>query len=260
VVLSTKTRQSKKFAFRTRDRRRLLDVRRRDDYEAAYAEPEPLVSVYIPTFERAELILSRTLPSVYGQDYENWEVVIIGDCMEDRQADLLRKISDRRVYFHNLRKRGNYPSSPLAHWYTAGMKPANFALRLVRGHWITPLDDDDEFTPTHISSLLGLAREKHVEWAHGQVIIKGRSCDPDLVLGQLEPKMGGIANVSSLYHGALKSFRYNPNCWRYDYPADWDLWERFLHAGVSHEHLDDVVSICHCRPATYRALAGRAGA
>lgn len=155
-VSSTETRQSSKTAFRTCDRRRLFDLRRRDDYEAAYSESEPLVSVYIPTFERAELILSRTLPSVYRQDYENWEVVIIGDGMKEDQANLLRKITRKRVCFHNLSKRGNYPSDPVAHWYTAGMKPANFALRMVKGRWITPLDDDDEFTSNHISSLLGL--------------------------------------------------------------------------------------------------------
>src|SRR5687767_10629211 len=101
--------EERKRSFRAGDRVRLSEIRRSASYELAYREPEPLVSVIIPTYDRPELLLERALPSVLSQEYERWELLVIGDGMDERQARLLRGISDRRVFFHNLKTRGRYP-------------------------------------------------------------------------------------------------------------------------------------------------------
>ncbi len=241
-VQSAEAGEERKRSFRARDRERLEQVRRSRNYEAAYLEQEILVSIIMPTYERAKLILERALPSVLAQDYERWELLIIGDCVSPAQAGLLRGIRDRRVFFHNLKARGKYPAQDLSRWLVAGSKPYNFGLRVARGRWITHLDDDDEYTPRHISSLLDLARERHVEWVHGNVVLRPQDDAGEVSIGDDVPAHGRIAQPSSLYHAGLKTFRYNPRCWQYGYPGDWDLWERFLEAGVSHAHLPETVA------------------
>lgn len=234
--------EERKRSFRVGDRVRLERIRRAGVYEQAYLEPEPLVSIVMPTYERARLILERALPSVLSQDYERWELLIIGDCIAPAQAALLRGIRDRRVFFHNLRARGRYPARGISRWLVAGTKAYNFGLRVAGGRWITHLDDDDEYTPSHISSLLDLARERHVEWVHGNVLLRPWDDMGEVSIGNDVPAHGRIAQPSSIYHAGLKTFRYNPRCWQYGYPGDWDLWERFLEAGVSHAHLPEVVA------------------
>ena len=43
----------------------------------------------------------------------------------------------------------------------------NRALDLVKGDWIAPLDDDDEFTDDHIEVLLAATRDQGLEFAYG---------------------------------------------------------------------------------------------
>ena len=63
-----------------RARQHLLDLRRSVDYEAAFEEPDPLVSVVIPTYNNWTMLRERSLPSVLAQTYQNWECIVVGDC------------------------------------------------------------------------------------------------------------------------------------------------------------------------------------
>lgn len=227
------------------DMARLAAIRNAPDYEAAFAEAEPLVSVIIPTYNRGRKILERTYPCLAAQDYQNLEIIIIGDQMDEENADLLRSIADPRVRFHNLKQRGRYPEQQGPRWYSAGIKPINFGLRIAKGRWIAHLDDDDEFYPNHISDLLQAARTEHREWAHSQILYLDDNGNAKSVIGDPTPDLGKISRISSIYHAGLKTFRYNPTCWRYFCPGDWDLWERFLAMEVTHVHVPQVTGIHH---------------
>lgn len=231
---------------RRNDAARLERIRTSADYAAAYAE-QPLISIIVPTYNRAKIIIERTLPSVLRQDYPHWELLIVADRMDETQAAMLRDVadSDPRVHFHNLKRRGKYPSLKGPMWYVAGTKPMNFGLRCARGAWIAHLDDDDEFLPEHLSSLLHAAQTQRCEWAHSKVrFIDDLGREQGLVGGEI-PAHGVISRIGSLYHAGLKTFRYNPGCWKYFYPGDWDLWERLLHMGVSHTHVAQATAIHH---------------
>jgi len=47
----------------------------------------PLVTVYIPTHNRCELLLSRALPSVLNQTYRNLQIIVVAHGCTDDTAD-----------------------------------------------------------------------------------------------------------------------------------------------------------------------------
>lgn len=65
----------------------------------------PLVSIIIPTFNRAHLI-SETLDSILGQTYENWECIIVDDGSTDNSSKVIRHYLniDARFQYHTRPK------------------------------------------------------------------------------------------------------------------------------------------------------------
>jgi predicted O-linked N-acetylglucosamine transferase (SPINDLY family) len=242
----SETEKVEKPKWRRQDRESLQKIREAADYNKAHTEDEPLISIIIPTYNRSKIVVERTIPSILRQTYKNWEVIIVGDQMADPHVEILSGIDHPRIRFINLKRRGRYPSGKAPLWYVAGIKPMNFGLRIAKGRWIAHLDDDDEYLPEHLERLLHKARSENIEWAHAKV----RFLDDDgvtevAIVGEPIPRVGGISRISSLYHAGLKTFRYNPSCWKYCNPGDWDLWDRFLTMGVRHAHLPLVTAIHH---------------
>ena len=119
-----------------------------------YRDHEPLVSVLIPTYNRARLLAERSVASVGRQSYQRFAIVVVCDACTDDTEAVLHGIGDPRISFHNLSVRGPYPEDPYRRWLVAGSAPGNEPLRRARGRWIAWLDDDDEFCANHIETLL----------------------------------------------------------------------------------------------------------
>lgn len=103
----------------------------------------PLVTVYIPTYNRVEL-LKRAVESVRNQTYQNLEIIIVDDYSQDTTAEYLKEISkeDSRIrYFIKEKNSGACASR-------------NIAINNAKGEYITGLDDDDVFLPERISLFL----------------------------------------------------------------------------------------------------------
>ena len=56
---------------------------------------EPLISVYVPTFNRSKILIDRAVTSVLEQSYKNFEFVIVGDICTDNTEQQLKKINDK---------------------------------------------------------------------------------------------------------------------------------------------------------------------
>lgn len=99
--------------------------------------PLPLVSVIIPTFNRAEM-LQEAIDSVLDQKFRNFELIVVDDGSTDGTRDLLNRYTPRlrAVYQPNQ-----------------GVSAArNTGLRMARGPWIAFLDSDDLWLPEKLSA------------------------------------------------------------------------------------------------------------
>jgi glycosyltransferase involved in cell wall biosynthesis len=201
---------------------------------------DPLVSVLIPTYNRAELLTERTIPSVLRQTYQNFEIIVIGDNCTDDTEERIKIFNDKRIKFHNLSKRGEYPDDPHYKWMVAGVTPANKAIELSSGEWIAPLDDDDEFSDDHLEILLEYALERDYELVYGKVEME---IEPNewKELGSYPLEQAKISRMSALYHSKLKFIKYNIDSWKYSEPADWNMWKRMKEAGVKIGFVDKIV-------------------
>jgi len=211
-------------------------------------QTNPLVSVLIPTYNRAQLLAERSIPSVLCQTYQRFEIVIVGDGCTDQTADVIAKFKDARIRFVNLPEKEALPANPLHAWMVAGTRPANVALGLARGSWIAWLDDDDEFSIDHIEVLLDACRSRHLEFAYGIMDHEEPSGEWHNV-GVFPPQCGGIGNASVLYASYLSFMRYDPQAWRREEPGDWNLWRRMWQAGVRMGFVEHIVGRHYARRA-----------
>ena len=58
----------------------------------------PLISVIIPTFNRAYCI-SRALNSVINQTYQNIEIIVVDNYSTDKTKEIVKKFKYKKKYF-----------------------------------------------------------------------------------------------------------------------------------------------------------------
>ena len=210
-------------------REKLRAIRASSEYAAAFEDREPLVSVPIATYNLAETLVERAVASVLTQTYGRWEVVIVGDGCTDDTADRIEALGDPRIRFVNLPFRTAYPDSPRERWLVAGVGPWNRAVELCSGTWIASLDDDDEFFPNHIETLLALALDRRAEYVYGKLEAVGHS---EPFIFSFPPESGKTNMLASMYLRALDFFEADAYAWVNDEAGDWSLVRRMRDAGV----------------------------
>ena len=91
----------------------------------------PLVTIAIPTYNRAGSYLRETLAGAMNQTYENIEIIVSDNCSSDNTEAFIRGISDRRIrYFRhktNIGANNNF----------------NYCLEQANGDYFLLLQDDD---------------------------------------------------------------------------------------------------------------------
>jgi len=95
---------------------------------------EPLVSIIIPTFNRAHVI-TETLDSILAQTYQNWECIIVDDASTDNTDDVVAEYvnKDKRFkYYHRPKER-----------LKGGNAARNYGFEVSRGEYIQWFDSDD---------------------------------------------------------------------------------------------------------------------
>ena len=106
----------------------------------------PLVTVAIPTYNRADGYLRVALESALAQDYAPLEIIVSDNCSTDRTEELVTGHGDARVRYirqaQALRPNDNF----------------NFCLNQARGEYFLLLHDDDLIDPDFVASCMDALR------------------------------------------------------------------------------------------------------
>ncbi|MCL1469349.1 glycosyltransferase family 2 protein [Argonema antarcticum A004/B2] len=97
----------------------------------------PLVTVVIPTYNRANLIV-RATDSVIKQTYNNLEIIVVDDASTDNTAEVIKAIKDPRIRYIVYEKNGGSD------------KARNTGIEAATGEYIAFLDSDDVWLPNKI--------------------------------------------------------------------------------------------------------------
>jgi len=95
---------------------------------------KPLVSIIMPTYNRANLILP-SITSVIDQSYDNWKLLIIDNGTTNETMEVMRRIqiNEPRVVYVKVKRD---PTTRI-------IKYLNHGISLAKGKYIARLDDDD---------------------------------------------------------------------------------------------------------------------
>jgi glycosyltransferase involved in cell wall biosynthesis len=91
----------------------------------------PLVSIGIPTYNRANSYLKHALQSAINQTYQNIEIIVSDNCSADDTKSVIKEFHDPRIRFY--RQKENIGAVP----------NANFCLEQSKGEYFLLLLDDD---------------------------------------------------------------------------------------------------------------------
>lgn len=100
------------------------------------AKDNPIVSVIIPTYNRAHLI-GRAIQSVLNQTYQNLEIIVVDDGSTDNTGEVIKKFQEhdkRIIYIKHEKNKG-------------GSAARNTGIKAARGEYIAFQDSDDEWLP-----------------------------------------------------------------------------------------------------------------
>jgi glycosyltransferase involved in cell wall biosynthesis len=111
----------------------------------------PIVSVIIPTYDRAD-VLPRAIDSALDQTLSDVEVVVVDDASSDDTESVVTSYDDPRVTY-------------LAHATNRGGSAArNTGIEAATGDYIALLDSDDEWAPTKLERQVETLERRSDEW------------------------------------------------------------------------------------------------
>lgn len=220
----------------------LQAIRDHASYNLPYEEKNPLITIRVSSYKGFKYLSERCIPSILAQTHQNFEVIIVGDNDPDgpQIESFLKNLNDSRFRFIQRNYRGPYPDDSRQAWLISGAHAFNVASRLSNGLWISKLDQDDAWEPTHLSDLLEHARVKKSEivYASTRCHFQDSSGRPPIVVGEFPPKKGSFALTASLSHGSFKIFEMNELAYLWSDPGDWGLSWRLWLAGAKYDFID----------------------
>ena len=102
----------------------------------------PVVSVIISTFNWSS-VLRYAITSVLAQSFEDFELIVVGDCCTDDSEAVVKSFNDQRIRWHNLAEHAG-----------GQFGPNNQGIALSRGRYIAYLGHDDLWHRDHLAILV----------------------------------------------------------------------------------------------------------
>jgi len=110
-------------------------------------DDNPLVSIGIPTYNRANSYLKQALKSAVDQTYRNIEIIVSDNCSQDDTESVVMGFHDPRIRYYKQKEN------------IGALENSNFCLRQARGAYFLRLFDDDlidnDFVETCMNAVKG---------------------------------------------------------------------------------------------------------
>jgi glycosyltransferase involved in cell wall biosynthesis len=175
---------------------------------------KPEISVVTAVYNR-ESYISRAVKSLLKQTFTPWELIAINDGSTDESLKILTGFQNN---YENIKVvTQNHKNSS---------ESKNTGIKLSQGKYITFLDSDDEFLPTHLENRFNyMTNHPEIDLVHGGVTIIGDSFvadrnDPNKMITLYNCVIGGT------FFGKSKVFRTLGGFNILDYGADSEFLER----------------------------------
>jgi hypothetical protein len=221
-------------------RQRVWEMRAAPEYELAFTEPKPLVSVIIPTYSNVEALVNVAVPSLLEQTYRNFEITVVGDGEPPGTDEALAQFGDPRIVYFNRERRGPYPEDPELFKFVKAGPPFNEGLRHSRGRWITVLADDDAFRPDGLEALVTAAQEHRYEFCYGQFTRGFTEQGEEAQFGTWPPGRR-TALLAAIYHAGLRFLEFEFADAALGRSWDKTLLRRMMHSGVRFGMIEKVI-------------------
>jgi glycosyltransferase involved in cell wall biosynthesis len=228
------------------NRARLETLRASPDYELAWSEASPLISVTVATIGREELT-RISLPSILAQSYGELEVIVAVDGAGEDVEERVRELGDRRVRCLDLGPPVAWTDDPRKQWLVGATRARNAAIAEANGRWIVSFDDDDAMRPDCLEALLELARETRAEAVYGRILSHRAEA---VEIGSYPPRENQFTWAAGMYHAGLRFLERELIAAEMGIPGDWWLAERMLRVGVRFAMRDQV--LCDVYPSDRR--------
>lgn len=98
----------------------------------------PFFSVIVPVHNKA-VHIQRSMSSVLGQKFEDFELLVIEDASTDNSLEEIERFQDQRIRLYHRKTPG-----------PGGYAARNLGINKARAKWVTFLDADDEWLDNHL--------------------------------------------------------------------------------------------------------------
>ena len=209
----------------------------------------PLVSIIIPTYNRANL-LGETLASVQKQSYQNWECIIVDNGSEDDTKQLVGSFNEIRFIYKFTKTRGR-------------SRARNTGLVQAKGRFIQFLDSDDILMETKLEQSVAVSQQKKAELKN--LVLTNFECFNDSAKNRL-PAYSDFSDLVLDYDNILFGWYFNftipIHCGLFDsrllthfsFPenlSEWEDWFLWLHifqqSDLKISFIDEPLALCRIR-------------
>lgn len=148
--------------------------------DASGKSSAPLVSIVMPTFNRADLILD-SIRSVIDQSFGDWELIVIDDGSTDDTVARIESLAEPRIVIIRHPHIGNVATL------------RNCGARVARGEFLAFLDSDDLWLPSKLQRQLRSLSGTSATWSYGaHALVDRTGKSMPLRAGTFRPVSGRI--------------------------------------------------------------------
>lgn len=178
----------------------------------------PLVSIIVPCYNQAPY-LPDALQSIIGQEYKNWECIIINDGSTDNSEEVALEWIKKDKRFKYFFKENSGVSDT-----------RNFGIKNSTGKYILPLDGDDKISSSYLQKAVEiLEADPEVKIVYSNLILFGVKNEKRIFPPYKFENMyieNQISNSSVFRRKDFPESGYNVNM--KEGLEDWDFWLHFL--------------------------------